>query len=106
MPSNVFTSKSGKYTRIFLELGVRLPISHQSNKRHVSLSDMKTMGIIFGETTLGSVVKSIISLTSSLRGQLVKYFMTLFLKTLNFFVEKMRETFALQKLLTLFQQKY
>ena len=53
----------------------------------------------------GPVVQSIVSLTSSLRGQLVKYFMTLLLNTLIFFVEKMREAFALQKLLTLFQQK-
>ena len=53
----------------------------------------------------GPVVQSMVSLTSSLRGQLVKYFTTLLLNTLKFFVEKMREAFALQKLLTLFQQK-
>ena len=55
--------------------------------------------------TLGPVVQSIVSLTSLLRGQLVKYFTTLLLNTVNFFVEKMREAFALQKLLALFQQK-
>ena len=49
----------------------------------------------------GPVVQSVVSLTSSLRGQLVKCFVT----TLIFFVEKMREAFALQKLLTFFQQK-
>ena len=54
---------------------------------------------------LGPVVQSIVSLTSSLRGQLVKCFTTLLLSTLIFFVEKMREAFALQKLLTFFQQK-
>ena len=54
---------------------------------------------------LGPVVQSIISLTSSLRGQLVKCFTTLQPNTLKFFVEKMREAFALQKLLTFFQQK-
>ena len=53
----------------------------------------------------GPVVQSIVSLTSSLRGQLVKCFMTLLPNTLIFFVEKMREAFALQKLLTFFQQK-
>ena len=53
----------------------------------------------------GPVVQSILNLTSSLRGQLVKYFTTLLLNTVKFFVEKMREAFALQKLLTLFQQK-
>ena len=53
----------------------------------------------------GLVVQSIISLTSSLKGQLVKCFMTLLLNTLIFFAEKMREAFALQKLLTVFQQK-
>ena len=52
---------------------------------------------------LGPVVQSIVSLTSSLRGQLVQYFTTLLLNTLKFFVETMREAFAL--LLTLFQQK-
>ena len=54
---------------------------------------------------LGSVVQSIVSLTSSLRGQLMKYFTTLQPNTLIFFVEKMREAFAVQKLLTSFQQK-
>ena len=54
---------------------------------------------------LGPVVQSIVSLTSSLRGQLVKCFTTLLLSKPIFFVEKMREAFALQKLLTFFQQK-
>ena len=53
----------------------------------------------------GPVVQSIVSLTSSLRGQLEKCFTTLPPYTLLFFVEKMREAFALQKLLTFFQQK-
>ena len=53
----------------------------------------------------GPVVQSIVSLTSSLRGQLIKYFTSLKTNTLIFFVEKMREAFALQKLLTFFQQK-
>ena len=53
----------------------------------------------------GPVVQSIVSLTSSLRGQLLKCFRTLKPNTLIFFVEKMREAFALQKLLTFFQQK-
>ena len=53
----------------------------------------------------GPVVQSIVSLTSSLRGQLVKCFVTLQPTTLKFFVDKIREAFALQKLLTFFQQK-
>ena len=56
-------------------------------------------------THQGPVVQSIVSLTSSLRGQLVKCFMTLYPNSLIFLVEKMREAFALQKLLTFFQQK-
>ena len=40
---------------------------------------------------LGPVVQSILSLTSSLRGQLVTCFMTLKPNTLIFFVEKMRK---------------
>ena len=51
----------------------------------------------------GPVVQSIVSLTSSLRGQLVKCFTTLLPNILIFFVEKMREAFAMQKLLTFFQ---
>ena len=58
-----------------------------------------------GLADLGPVVQSIVSLTNPLRGQLVKCFMTLLPNTLKFFVEKMREAFALQKLLTFFQQK-
>ena len=54
---------------------------------------------------LGPVVQSIVSLTSPLRDQLVKCITTLRPNTLIFFVEKMREAFALQKLLTFFQQK-
>ena len=50
----------------------------------------------------GSVVQSVVSLTSSLRGQLIKYFMTLLLNTLKFFVQKMREAFALH----FFNKKY
>ena len=53
----------------------------------------------------GPVVQSIVSLTSSLSGQLLKCFTTLLQNTLKFFVEKMREAFAMQKLLTFFQQK-
>ena len=56
-------------------------------------------------SALGPVVENIISLTSSLRGQLIKSFMTLIPNTMIFFVEKIEEAFALQKLLTFFQQK-
>ena len=54
---------------------------------------------------LGPVVQSMVSLKSLLRGQLVKCFTIFLPKILIFFVEKMREAFALQKLLTFFQQK-
>ena len=50
---------------------------------------------------LGPVVQSIIGLTSSLRGQVFYDFIT---KSTDIFVEKMREVFALQKLLTFFKQ--
>ena len=63
------------------------------------------MGGILKLQHLGPVVQSIVSLTSMLRGQLIKCFRTLSPNTLKFFVEKMREAFALQKLLTFFQQK-
>ena len=57
------------------------------------------------KTAQSPVVQSILSLTSSLRGQLIKGFTTLLLYTLIFFVEKMREAFAMQKLLKIFPQK-
>ena len=49
--------------------------------------------IVFGihQLELGPVVESIVSLTS----QLVKCFATLYTNTLKFFVEKVREAFAL-----------
>ena len=52
--------------------------------------------ICFAEKRQGPVVQSIVSLTSFLRGQLVKCFMTLLLHiyTLMFFVEKIREAFC------------
>ena len=64
-----------------------------------------TICIIPQNGYLGPVVQSIVSLTSSLRGQLVKYFMTLSPNKQIFFVHKMREAFAMQNLLTFFQQK-
>ena len=53
----------------------------------------------------GPAVQSIVSLTSLLRGQLMKCFTTLVPNTLILFVEKMRRAFALQKLLTFFDKK-
>ena len=51
-------------------------------------------------TKQGPVVQSIVSLTSVLSGQLLKCYKTVLPNTLIFFVETMREAFALQKLLT------
>ena len=56
-------------------------------------------------TCQGPVVQSIVSLTSLLRGQLIKWFTSIFSNTLIFFVGKMRDAFALQKLLTFFSTK-
>ena len=53
----------------------------------------------------GPVVQSIISLTSWLRCQLVKCFTTLLPNTLIFLLKKMREAFAMQKLLAFFSTK-
>ena len=49
----------------------------------------------------GPVVQSIVSLTTSFRGHLVKYIPTTLSNTLLFFVGKI----ALQKILSFFQQK-
>ena len=68
-------------------------------------TDVSKNPLISKNIVQGPVVQSIVSLTSSLRGQLVKCFMTLSSNTLIFSVEKMREAFALQKLLTFFRQK-
>ena len=64
---------------------------------------MNVRGDLFGSahsTNTTALGQSIVSLTSSLRGQLVEYFTTK-PNTLNFFVEKIREVFAL----LIFQQK-
>ena len=59
-----------------------------------------------GKVIQGPVVLSIVSLTSLLRGQLIRCFTTLQPNTLQFFVEKIREAFAMQKLLKFFNKKY
>ena len=50
---------------------------------------------------LGPVVQRVVSLTSSLRAQLIKCFTTITNYT-KFFVEKMKAAFALQKLSHIF----
>ena len=54
---------------------------------------------------LGSVVQSVVSLTSSLRAILLTILADSIYNFLKFFAEKMWVAFALQKLLTFFQQK-
>ena len=67
---------------------------------------MSSHNIIFSFKNLGPVVQSIIYLMSSLRGQLVKCFMTFIISDTDIFVEKMREAFALCKsFLQFFYQK-
>ena len=51
------------------------------------------------------VVQSIVSLTISLRHKFVKQILAQVTNTLLFFVEKMWESFAVQRILTFFQQK-
>ena len=68
-------------------------------------SDEGCIKIISGLVNLGLVVQSIASLTNSLRGHLVKCFTTSLPNTMIFFVEKMKDAFALQKLLTFFSTK-
>ena len=58
------------------------------------MPEMKKVEFTNSKDLLGPVVQSIISLTNSLRGQLVKCFMTLLPNTHIFYVEKMREAFA------------
>ena len=50
-----------------------------------------------------TVVQNIVSLTSLLRGQLVKCFVA---KYMDIFVEEMREALAMQKILIFFIKKY
>ena len=51
------------------------------------------------------VVQSIVSLTISLRHKFVKQISAKVTNTLLFFVEKMRESFAVQRILTFFNKK-
>ena len=55
---------------------------------------------------LGPVVQSIVSLTSSLRGQLVRCFTTLLPNILIFFVDTMSLTFFHKKILANFRYMY
>ena len=63
--------------------------------RQMHNSNFFSVAKIVKDDGQGPVVQSIVSLTTSLRGQLV---------ILIFFVEKIIEAFAVQKLLTLYQQ--
>ena len=54
---------------------------------------------------LDPVVQSIVSLTISLRHKFVKQISARVTNTLLFFVEKIKESFAVQRILTFFQQK-
>ena len=56
-------------------------------------------------TGQGPVVQSIVSLTSSLRGQLFKCFTTLHPNTLKFFVEKNERSFCNAKAYHIFSTK-
>ena len=55
--------------------------------------------------SLGPVIQIIVSLTDLLRGHLGKCLTTLLPNTMIFFVERMKEACALQKLFTFFQRK-
>ena len=56
-------------------------------------------------TILGPVVQSIVSLTSLLRGQLIKSFVTLLPDALILFVEKMEKFLHCKSFLHCFRQK-
>ena len=56
-------------------------------------------------TEQGQVVQSIVSLTSSLRSQLVNCFTILLHNTLIFFAQKNQRSFAMQKRLTFVSTK-
>ena len=83
--------------KIVHSTGYKLDLFFSTTKLMLSVTEWTT--------DQGLVVQSILSLTNLFRGQLVKSFMTLLSNTLSFFVEKMREAFALQKLLTFFPHK-
>ena len=54
---------------------------------------------------MGLAAQRIVLLTSSLRGHVVKCFTTLQPSTLIFFIEKLRKSFAMEKLFTFFSTK-
>ena len=76
-------------------------ISGKESGLHIQRQDSSMLEFVYQ----GQVVQSTISLMSLLRGQLIKSFTTLQPNALIFFAEKLREAFAVQKLLTFFQQK-
>ena len=81
-------------------------LSVKKSVRHSEMDVNSSVLIFLAEKRQGPVVQSIVSLTSFLRGQLVKCFTTLLLHvcTLMFFVETIREAFAKASLI--FSTKY
>ena len=69
------------------------------------LSYVPILSDILSPVKLGPVVQSVVSLTSSLRVILLTVLADSIYNILIFSAEKMRVAFALQKLLTFFQQK-
>ena len=65
-----------------------------------------TMRVNPSHNSLGPVVQCIISLMSSLRGQLIKCFTTLLPNKLIFVPEKMREAFAPQSFSYFINKRY
>ena len=74
-----------------------------SKKRmHKRTLPIRHLSVLHQFYHLGPVVQSIVSLTMSLRRQLLKYLLNTYANISLFFVGKMCESFALQKILTFF----
>ena len=77
-----------------------------SVKKHVSYNIIGAdKAFLFSRKVLGPVVQSVVSLTSSLRVISLTVLVDSIHSIMIFFAEKMWVAFALQKLLTFFQQK-
>ena len=117
MSRNLATTLTGEITQGDNPaiLSEPLILTHLSGSVQIMLSSLPKLVVFCPPTKYQAhVVQSIVSLTSSLSGQLVMRFTTLLSNTVIFLVEKIREAFALQKLLkafalqkllTFFQQK-
>ena len=94
------------FSHIRIPLFIELPNKHDKTSIMEHTNTKPVQSAHYYSSLCHDVVHSIVSLTSSLRGELVKVFYHFITKYTDFFFcWKMREAFAMQKLLRFFSTK-